>query len=159
MEAGIQNQKGILIIGIILMITTIGFLGSMVLVDMLPGMQTSAINKTYDIGDQLRVALDKYRLHHGGVAGTFPTDIADLIADDGSGACAMDNVPASGTYLTLQGWCGPYLDLVTTNNSTKYERDGWGNDYSYDNATGIFYSFGPDQTDDTGGNDDISFNP
>lgn len=105
---------------------------------------------------KLRSAITAYKMSHGGTAGTNPTTLAALVTDDAV-ACAMNNTPASVMYLTLQGWCGPYLDRENTNNLTDYQTDGWGTAFSYNNGTNVLTSCGVDRTCSTG--DDLTFNP
>ena len=142
--------------GVVIMLITLSLLGTVAVVSMAPNFEAQATEMTYKRAEMVRAALDEYRLNNGGAGGSFPAVLTDLINDTGT-SCAVDNNSGNSTYLSLQGWCGPYLDTPIVNDVNYYFRDGWGNDFSYDNSTGGFYSFGPNQVDDSGGGDDLGF--
>ncbi len=105
----------------------------------------------------LRVAIAAYKKSHGGTAGIYPPTLSALVTTDGT-ACTAINTPATtATYLTLQGWCGPYIDSVFTQVATDFMNDGWEQPFQWVQATGVITSCGPDQVCGTG--DDIVFNP
>ena len=104
----------------------------------------------------LRAAINAYVLNHGGASGTNPPTLSSLVTTDGV-ACTTDNTAAHSTYLTLQGWCGPYIDQIFTQALNDYETDGWGTLFQYNNSTAVIKSCGPNRT--CGDSDDISFSP
>lgn len=130
-------------------------LGGVALVTVVkPNFSTANLRTTNERVAELRVAIDAYKINHGGT--TPPPTLAALVTDDGV-VCDLDNAPASATYLTLQGWCGPYIDQLFTNFPLQYQSDGWGKALSYNAATQVLLSCGPDLT--CGNSDDITFAP
>ncbi len=110
----------------------------------------------------LRLAINKYKLHHEtasyvSIVGA-PSLLSDLVNDTGD-ACVGDNVSTNSSYLRLQGWCGPYLDQKVSENLLDYQRDGWGHPFLYNSVTEVITSYGPNGSDDSGGGDDLVFNP
>ena len=106
----------------------------------------------------LRSALSNYRTNHGGAsAGSYPPNLDSLVTTDAV-PCNLDNVITNvNTYLTLQGWCGPYIDQPIAADSAAFKTDGWGTLFQFVTATGILTSCGTDRT--CGNADDVTFNP
>jgi hypothetical protein len=105
----------------------------------------------------LRVAITAYQKSHGGVAGPLPPSLSSLVTTDGT-ACAAINDPLQiATYLTLQGWCGPYIDGTFVQTSPDFQNDGWQQPFLFSSITGVITSCGPDQICGTG--DDVVFTP
>jgi type II secretory pathway pseudopilin PulG len=102
-------------------------------------------------------AIARYRTNHGGTAGTRPATLDALVVDE-SLPCAIDNdATHPSTYLTLQGWCGPYVDRYLTNAPQEFKTDGWGTAFLYAAGTGVLTSCGPDRN--CGNGDDVVITP
>ena len=146
-----DRQKGFGMMGAILVIlvTSISILGVIQLVS--PGLMTRNGRLTMDRMDLISSAVVSYKTHHGG--SSRPTLLDHLVSTDGGAACAMDNTPASATYKKLQGWCGPYLDVVFQENGSEYKTDGWGTEFTWDSSTGTLTSCGANRS--CGDSDDI----
>lgn len=155
----LRNQKGFFLLAMVAVILATGLAASIAFLNLTPIVGNTSATMTFDKAEKLRAALTKYRLDHGGASGTFPATLAALVTDDATGACTPNNNSASTLYLTLQGWCGPYLDISTASDPTSYSRDGWGNTFSFTQATGVLYSFGPNGIDNAAAGDDLVFSP
>ena len=151
----IKNEKGFFFLAMIVVILATSIAAGIAFMNLAPSISTNSVSITYDKAEKLRAAITKYQLNHGGAAGSFPTTLMDLVTDSGL-ACSPETT-AGPTYLTLQGWCGPYLDIITTNDAAEFMRDGWGSNFLY--ATGTFRSFGPNKVDNGGTGDDLVFSP
>ena len=122
-----------------------------------PGNSTVQNRTTTEKGNNLREGISRYKANHI-VLATKPGNLDALITDDALaiGACAFQNntgVPT--TYLTLQGWCGPYVDLPFAEDPNSFKTDGWGTAFSYTTATDVLKSCGPNRA--CGDADDITF--
>jgi type II secretory pathway pseudopilin PulG len=107
-----------------------------------------AVHQT-DIKKKLLLdAIDRYQSDHAGVA---PADLDDLVTTTGA-ACAADTNNLSGTYRSLQGWCGPYIDRAFSGDPADFKTDGWGTEFDYDGIN--LKSCGPNKT--CGNGDDLS---
>jgi hypothetical protein len=150
------DQRGFGFIGmmLLLLVTTIG--AGVIFTLTVPTASVHAMKTTTDRAASLHTSIANYRLSHGGSTGTFPTTLASLITTDGT-ACLANNTPASSLFHTLQGWCGPYIDIVYVQAATAYQTDGWGTAFSFNSTTGVLTSCGPDRV--CGDGDDLAFNP
>lgn len=72
--------------------------------------------------EALKKAIELYRTHHGGVGPPTLANLVTLVAPP----CAVDTNSASPTYRTIQGWCGPYVDVSVSQNPNGYMIDEWG---------------------------------
>ena len=139
----------------IILFSTIG--GALLITMMQSALSTSKNGNTIQKKDQIREAVNRYFTSHGGTAGVYPAALDDLVTDD-TVPCVIQNNPAiPATYLTLQGWCGPYIDRIFAENLNDFKTDGWGSSFLFTTATGVLTSCGPDKTCLTG--DDLVFNP
>jgi len=150
------NQSGFGLLSLVFLILTLSISAITIMTVISPSALTRQNTETVEKARVLRAAIQAYQFSHGGHAGTFPPNLDALITDGGV-ACTIDNAPASPTYLFLQGWCGPYVDLVVAQNLSDYKTDGWGTAFVYDPATSIITSCGIDKT--FGGADDLIFAP
>lgn len=141
---------------LVIMMIAIG--ASLVMATLQPAEKSRSALITVKQAEVLRTAITRYQQSHGGtVSGVFPEVLADLITDDAT-PCLMDNEPTNtDTYLSLQGWCGPYLVRDSSESDTHYKLDGWGTEFDFDSALGDLTSCGPDLI--CGGGDDIVFSP
>jgi type II secretory pathway pseudopilin PulG len=151
------KQSGFGLIGMILLLLLTA-LGAFALFQMMaPSASTKGMAITTTRVAALRVAINAYQKSHGGSAGTYPPTLSSLVTTDGT-ACTAINTPAlTATYLTLQGWCGPYIDTIYGEASTDYQNDGWEQPFLYSSTTNIITSCGPNHV--CGDGDDIAFNP
>jgi hypothetical protein len=133
------------------MVLSISVIGVIQLVA--PALMTRNGRITVNRMDAIRSAVTTYKSHHGGT--TRPSVLAHLVTTDGGAACAIDNNTASATYKSLQGWCGPYLDVVFQEFATEYKTDGWGTEFRWVQATGALTSCGSNRT--CGDSDDIAY--
>ncbi len=127
-----------------------------------PMIGTAQSRETTEKALALRTALQAYKLSHGGkTVGTYPADFNHLLTNLGEPACDVDNNPADvDTYLTLQGWCGPYVDQVFQNLPNDFKTDGWGTLFLFDQPSGNLTSCGPDRIcGGAGAADDLLFVP
>lgn len=145
-------QKGFGFLSILLLASFISALSISVIFMIDPQYDSNAVNITNRKASILGTAITKYRDTHNTSA---PANLSALITDDGSGACDLDNTPANPTYQTLQGWCGPYIEVNIQENSNDYQTDGWGNTFTFTQASGLLKSCGPDGT--CGNADDLSY--
>ena len=117
-----------------------------------PSSMTRQNKETSDKAAALKSAIAASATNHAGVR---PAALKFLVVTDGA-PCAMDNNPADGAlYLTLQGWCGPYIDLRFKENPNDFQTDGWGVLFQYDSGTGFLTSCGPNRK--CGDGDDLVF--
>jgi len=147
------SNGGFGMLGIILTILLISITVLGVIRLIAPGIMTRNGRITINRMEAIKTAVANYKTNHAGT--TRPTSLDHLVTTDGGAACAVDNTPASATYKTLQGWCGPYIDVVFQGFSTEYRTDGWGTAFSWTSATGVLKSCGSNRT--CGDSDDISY--
>ena len=156
-SAAHSDRSGFAFVGMVLIVLCFA-IGSSMVIDMLVApASTLQTRRTQDRAAELREALRRFYLSHGGSAGVYPATLDALVADDAV-ACTLANNPAvAATYLTLQGWCGPYIDREFVEDAAAFKTDGWGTGFSFVQVTGVLTSCGPDRSCGTG--DDIVFNP
>jgi type II secretory pathway pseudopilin PulG len=150
------SKLGFGMLGMVILIILVSLGGAIVFVLTAPRNSSKSNQETQRKALILRTAITAYKMSHGGSAGTNPPTLDSLVTDDAV-ACAMNNTPASAVYLTLQGWCGPYVDRELSNNLTDFKTDGWGTTFQYSNVTNIITSCGVDRT--CGNGDDLTFTP
>lgn len=150
----LSSDEGIGFIGL-LFIILISSLGTvMVVMVMTSSRSTEQSVNTQKKVDALLVGIRRYLANHDGT--TYPPTLDSLVTTDGS-TCAPEQSPADPMYLTLQNWCGPYVDIQFAEASTDYKTDGWGTTFTYNSGTGAVTSCGPDRT--CGNADDITYAP
>ena len=152
----VVGKDGFGLLSIVFMILTlsIGVITVMTVIN--PSALTRQNRDTAEKARILRAAIQSYNFSHGGIAGTNPPTLDDLVNTDHV-ACTMDNTPTHVTYLFLQGWCGPYVDQVFLQNLADFKTDGWGTTFGYNSGTAVITSCGPDRS--CGGADDVTFSP
>jgi type II secretory pathway pseudopilin PulG len=142
-------------LGILLLIlatTAVIFITAM----LVPTISNRQSRETVLKGKSLRLAITAYQASHGGSAGAYPGNLSALVINDNNPKdCTPDNSTASATYMTLQGWCGPYLDQRIVENAEDYRTDGWATQFQYNPSTGAISSCGPNRT--CGDADDLTF--
>lgn len=150
----IEGEAGFSFLAMVLILLLLVLGGVALTTALRPTLSSANLRTTNERVAELRVAIANYKVNHGGT--TAPPTLAALVTDDGV-VCDVDNVSTSATYLTLQGWCGPYIDQLFTNFPLQYQSDGWGTPLSYNTTSLVLTSCGPDLT--CGTSDDIAFSP
>ena len=145
----LSRVDGVGVIGLMMVILFVAMSATTVV--LVIKTSTSEASLTEKKGKALRTAINAYKLNHG-AALTAPPALTSLVTTDGV-ACTFDNTPASGTYLKLQGWCGPYMDQPISENANDYRTDGWGTTFTY--VADVVRSCGPDRT--CGNADDLTY--
>ena len=79
--------------------------------------------------------------------GALPSSLTDLAINPSTGDTTQTYNP-----ITRSGWRGPYID---TSSDSDYSSDAWGTAYVYSSASRYIRSWGPNQTNNGGGGDDI----
>ena len=148
----LSDLAGFSLLGVLLLVLATTAAGAFITAMIVPMASNRQAHETLLKGKALRLAIDAYKANHG--AG--PGALAALVTNDNNPAtCTFDNVPASPTYLTLRGWCGPYLDQAIVENAADFARDGWASAFQYDSGTTALSSCGPNRV--CGDADDVSF--
>jgi hypothetical protein len=111
-----------------------------------PSVDTSREIETRLLLDQWKSALERYKIHHGGIG---PESLEILL--DASGGCVFDS-----TTSELTGDCGPYL-ISELLSDEQVVRDAWGNLLSYNEGGGTLSSCGADGACGTGDDWSVSF--
>jgi competence protein ComGC len=159
-RSALSNEHGFGLLTMVLMILTLSIATITIMTVIRPSESTRQSVETSTKAKSLRSGIQSYQFSHrdvnGAVAPTNPPTLDSLWVTDGV-PCAIDNDPTHFTYLFLQGWCGPYVDRVFSQNADDYKTDGWGTLFSYDPATTLLTSCGPDRV--CGGADDVSYSP
>ena len=150
------NQNGFGLLGVVFTILTLSLATVSVMTVITPSAITQQTRETVVKAAVLRAAIQSYQFSHGGVSGTNPPTLDDLVVTDAA-PCTMDNVAIHVTYLFVQGWCGPYVDQVFSQNLNDFKTDTWGTLFSYNAGTTVITSCGADKV--CGGADDLIFNP
>jgi hypothetical protein len=147
------SRDGFGVLGVILgvLLVALAVVGIIQLVN--PAIMTRNGRITINRMETIKSAVAKYKANHS--ATTYPTSLDYLVSTDGGAACALDNTTSSTTYKTLQGWCGPYLDVTFSESATEFKTDGWGTVFSWTSGTAILKSCGSNRT--CGDSDDISY--
>jgi hypothetical protein len=144
------NTQGMGMISVITVILFTALAGTVVFGLIAPNLKVASTDETFKKMEAIKTAITLYRSHH---STTPPASLTDLVQTVGP-PCDADTNPASPTYKTLQGWCGPYLDQPMAQNTDDYKTDGWGTAFVYDPGALTLQSCGPDQS--CGGADDIT---
>lgn len=152
----LTNQCGFGLLSLVFLILSLSVAGITVMSLISPSSITKQGRETAQKAAILRAAIQSYQFSHGGVSGTKPTLLNDLVVTDGV-PCLIDNNPTHVTYLSLQGWCGPYVDQVFSQNASDFKTDGWGTPFDYNSGTATLTSCGIDKA--CGGADDLTFAP
>ena len=146
-----RDGFGMVAVMITILLVALAAVGIIQLVN--PALMTRNGRLTVDRMEIIKSAVAKYKANHGG--STQPTSLDHLVTTDGGAACALDNTTTNTTYKTLQGWCGPYVDVVFSENSTEYKTDAWGTAFTWTSGTGTLKSCGSNRT--CGDSDDITY--
>ena len=146
-------SRGFGVVGVMLTILLIALAVVGVIQLINPALMTRNGRLTIDRMEAIKSAVAKYKANHSGT--TYPTSLDHLVSTDGGAACSLDNASASATYKTLQGWCGPYIDVAFGENSAEFKTDGWGTLFSWTSGTGTLKSCGSNLT--CGDSDDITY--
>jgi hypothetical protein len=148
-----HSRSGFGVVGVMLtiLLVALAVVGVIQLVN--PALMTRNGRMTIDRMEVIKAAVIKYKANHGG--STYPTSLDYLVSTDGGAACALDNTTTNTTYKTLQGWCGPYIDVAFGENSAEFKTDGWGTTFSWTSGTGTLKSCGSNRT--CGDSDDITY--
>jgi len=153
-----SDSDGFGLLGVILLILAVALGSTAIFVMVAPSIANRANQETTEKAKTLRAAIQAFSKDHLTAAVAYPPTLDALVTTDGL-PCGADNVKTSPTYLTLQGWCGPYLDQPILQNANDFKTDGWGTLFVFNNTTGVLTSWGPNRVDDSGGGDDLVFNP
>lgn len=151
-----HTEQGFGLLSMVFVILTLSIASVSVMTLINPSMVSGQNRETVLKAATLRSAITSYKFSHGGATGTNPTTLDDLSTTDAV-ACVLDNAPTNTTYQFLQGWCGPYVDQVFSQNLNDFKTDGWGTAFSYNAGTAVITSCGTDKS--CGGVDDLTFNP
>jgi hypothetical protein len=146
------SRDGFGMIAVMITILLVGLAAVGIIQLINPALMTRNGRLTVDRMELIKSAVAKYKVNHGG--STQPTSLDHLVTTDGGAACALDNSTTSATYKTLQGWCGPYIDVTFSENSTEFKTDAWGTVFSWTSGTGTLRSCGSNRT--CGDSDDIT---
>ena len=150
------DDRGFGLLSMVFVILTLSISAITIMTVINPSALTRQNQETEIKAKVLRSAIQSYQFSHGGRSGTNPPSLNDLSTTDGI-SCLIDNIPTNTTYQLLQGWCGPYVDQIFSQNLNDYKTDGWGSVFTYDPVTTILTSCGIDKT--CGGADDLTFAP
>jgi type II secretory pathway pseudopilin PulG len=151
------STAGFSFLGLILVILILSLTTAGLLTVSQPSLSVRRMAITQRRATELRRAINNYILSHGGTTGTNPPNLASLVTSDGT-ACTANNTPGAGSmYKTVQGWCGPYTDVVFTQDASAYRTDGWGTLFLYNSTTNILTSCGPNRV--CGDSDDLAYGP
>ena len=157
----IHSTEGFGLIGVIFLILFLSITSVSIYTVLTSAQSSKQIRQTADTAALLRNGIRTYSLSHGGSAGALPLSLNGLVTtdgviSDGTVNCHTDNNPAHvATYLSLQGWCGPYINQVFQENPNEFKTDGWMSLFQYNSATGVITSCGPDRT--CGNGDDLTY--
>ena len=128
------------------LVIVLGVFTSLVMVSMDTTVSNQAMQETIGKMDSLQKAIAKFKADSA--TSSRPTNLADLVTTTGAPCTAVTATSK------MQGWCGPYLEVIVSNNSTDYATDGWGTTFSWTSGTGVLTSLGPNKA--VGGGDDIT---
>lgn len=162
----INSETGFGFMGMLVLIVSFTIAGTFVVSQLTSETSTNEAKQTTLKVEIIRNAINAYKANHlnaalvptAGVGA--PATLAALLTSNGD-ACVFDNdnTPGNTGYLSLQGWCGPYIDSMIQEDANAYLRDGWGSQIQYNAATEVLTSYGPNRTDDAGAGDDLVYNP
>jgi hypothetical protein len=149
-------EAGIGFVGMMFVVLVSSLGAVMVVMLLTSGRATSQNAATQKKATVLLAAINRYKTHRAGAS--WPASLDRLVTTDGT-ACAADTSSVSATWRTIQGWCGPYVDVPFSSGAAAndFKTDGWGTTFTYAAATGVVTSCGPDRT--CGNADDLSFTP
>lgn len=150
-------EKGFTLTEIVLVITLVGILSAVALVQFQDFRNEAKEAVTKDEMAAIRRGITGDSRQVAGGTHTFqgyeadmaklPDSLDDLVKNPVTGDKTKDYDP-----LTRKGWRGPYVD---DSSLSDYAKDGWGNDYFYDKTNRKFWSKGKNGIDESGGGDDI----
>jgi type II secretory pathway pseudopilin PulG len=170
----ISNSSGLMFLGLVFLIVLMAIGTVLIMSTLKPTATTRGAKLTVAKLEVLADALQRYDASHKvlALAGSvgLPASLDQLVPCSTNpslcnpgcvacNACVMDNTVGSPGYLTLQGWCGPYVDQVFQEYLADYKTDEWGTAIQYFSAgppARTLRSWGPNRTDDSGLVDDIS---
>lgn len=125
------KKKGFGIVAVVMLLLFISIAAVAIFPSILPQRSQEASKETMDKLALLEVAITRFTADH---AGTPPTTLDDLVTSSGP-TCAAEQDEISSQYRKLQGWCGPYVDRLISQNPDDFKRDGWGNDFQWTPST------------------------
>ncbi len=149
----LKDSKGAALFLIILAIMGLGMFGGAIAISIKAQRDREAID--YTVAKMKRIAIAISTVPYD-PSGQIPRHYED---DVGALPATLDNLTTVGAACTLgvngklSGWCGPYW----TNNYSGEDinKDGWNQDFTLNTGNRTLRSRGPDQTDDSGGSDDL----
>lgn len=150
-----SEQDGFSFIGVMLVVLILSITTATLVTLVQPAFKTRELKVTLDRVALLRPAIADYIQNHGTL--TPPPTLDDLVTTDGTACVAISDPNQGITYLTLQGWCGPYIDVIFTQNLSEFKTDGWGTLFVFVPATQIIRSCGPNRI--CGDADDLLYSP
>ena len=145
------NDQGFGSLGLIIAILFLGIGTALVLTTLSPGVATARLAETIKKGETLKISVERYRAHRA----ANPSNLDELLLLGVQPPCSLDNVALSPTYLSLTGWCGPYVARIFSEDPDDWKSDGWGSTFQFLSGTGVLRSCGPDRT--CGNGDDLAY--
>jgi len=143
-------ESGFTFVGVLLLVMALALFVSALFLAIPPSESTRQVQLTMLRADLLQGAIRKYKLQN---ANSAPASLSNLVISTGT-PCTVDTNSTHSTYRSLQGWCGPYLDLPIASAPNEFQTDGWGVLFSYNGINLI--SCGPNRV--CGDSDDLTFN-
>ena len=135
----------------------------MIVAGMMVGVGSSARNrarkaKAESMIASLEVAISMFNYD----TGLYPPNTAGVMTPIGVVYDRLTNETDYGPGVLIPGWEGPYMEFNSEDIASGEVIDPWGTPYDYDRdtrsnnlSTFDLYSYGPNKTDDSGGEDDI----
>jgi hypothetical protein len=148
------REQGLGLVSLMLVILAISLAAITVMAVVAPSLMNQQRLSTESRGRILRVAINRYKGDGNGPL------VSLAILTQPPAACFPD---AASSPPVMNGQCGPYLisryPYLDTPGATPVAQglyDGWGTLFTYDDATDVLKSCGPDRSCGSGG-DDIEF--
>ena len=119
----VKSQQGFGFFGMMVLVIVLAVAGSIVMITIDTTVSNQAMQETITKMERIEKAAVKFKVN----VASYPTVLDRLFTIGGLTACA----PSTGSSKMIN-WCGPYLDVVVTADSTDYTVDGWGTSFEYD---------------------------